>query len=284
MANLLQAIKTVVDNPISDLLSYYKGKNRINGIGDALEVFVKDIFADSLHETDESIKILKYSQVFSYLGNQNNPRDLILNQGDAVEVKKIESLNSGIHLNSSYPKSKLLSDSPMITKECRNSDGGNWQEKDLIYVIGVVRDSRLMRLWFISGDCYAADREVYERIRKKIATGIREIQDVEFSETKELGRINKIDPLGITYLRIRGMWGIENPVNVYDYLNIDFDINTRFQMIAIMTKNKYLSFSDTDRANLEIMSEPEFSIKDIEIQSPNNPAHLVSAKVLTYKN
>lgn len=45
------------------------------------------------------------------------------------------------------------------------------------------------------------------------------------------------------------MWGIENPVNVYDYLNIDFDINTRFQMIAIMTKNKYLSFSDTDRAN-----------------------------------
>ncbi|MBD0265570.1 MAG: NgoPII family restriction endonuclease, partial [Tolypothrix sp. Co-bin9] len=116
MANLLQAIKTVVNNPISDLLSYYKGKNRINGIGDALEVFVKDIFADSLHETDESIKVLKYSQVFSYLGNHNNPPDLILKQGDAVEVKKIESLNSGIHLNSSYPKSKLLSDSPMITK------------------------------------------------------------------------------------------------------------------------------------------------------------------------
>lgn len=33
----------------------------------------------------------------------------------------------------------------------------------------------------------------------------------------------------------------------------------------------------------ETMSEPEFSIKDIEIQSPNNPADLVSAKVLTYK-
>ena len=45
-----------------------------------------------------------------------------------------------------------------------------------------------------------------------------ELQDVEFSETNELGRVNKVDPLGITYLRIRGMWGIENPIKVFNYV------------------------------------------------------------------
>ena len=30
-----------------------------------------------------------------------------------------------------------------------------------------------------------------------------------FAETKELGRVNQVDPLGITNLRIRGMWQIE---------------------------------------------------------------------------
>lgn len=149
MANLLQAIKTVVNNPISNLLSHYKGKNRINNVGNALEVWVKDIFADTLNETDESKKVVRYSNVFSYIGNQNNPPDLMLKNGDAVEVKKIESVNSGIPLNSSYPKSKLSSDSPMITRNCRQCE--DWQEKDLIYIIGVVNNNALKRLWFICG-------------------------------------------------------------------------------------------------------------------------------------
>jgi len=281
MANLLQAIKTVVDNPISDLLSYYKGKNRINSVGDALEVFVKDIFADTLHESDESKKLVKYNQVFSYLGNQNNPPDLILRQGDAVEVKKIESLKSVIHLNSSYPKSKLFSNSLMITTACRDCE--DWQEKDLIYVIGVVNEKSLKRLWFIGGDCYAADREVYERIRNKMINGLKEIQDVEFSITKELGRVNKIDPLGITYLRIRGMWGIENPINVYDYIDIKYDPSAKFEMIAILKESKYLAFAVPDITHLECTSQPGFSIRGVNIKSPNNPAQLISAKIISYK-
>lgn len=281
MANLLQAIKTVVNNPISNLLSHYKGKNRINNVGDALEVWVKDIFADTLNETDESKKVVRYSNVFSYIGNQNNPPDLMLKNGDAVEVKKIESVNSGIPLNSSYPKSKLSSDSPMITRNCRQCE--DWQEKDLIYIIGVVNNNALKQLWFICGDCYAADKEVYERIRNKIANGLREIQDVEFSSTKELGRVNKIDPLGITYLRIRGMWGIENSISVYDYIDIQDEPNSKFEMIAIMKESKYLSFSIQDRTSFEAINRPGFSMSSANIKSPDNPAQLIPAKIVSYK-
>lgn len=37
-------------------------------------------------------------------------------------------------------------------------------------------------------------------------------------ESKELGHINKVDPLGVTYMRVRGMWGIDNPWKVFSYI------------------------------------------------------------------
>ncbi len=47
-----------------------------------------------------------------------------------------------------------------------------------------------------------------EKIQNKLVIGINELKDIEFSKTRELGRVNKVDPIGITYLRIRGKWGI----------------------------------------------------------------------------
>ena len=35
--------------------------------------------------------------------------------------------------------------------------------------------------------------------------------DLDLSETQELGRINKVDQLGVSSLRIRGMWIFQNP-------------------------------------------------------------------------
>ena len=34
----------------------------------------------------------KYSEVFSYLGNTSNPPDMIIKDGDAIEVKKLKDL------------------------------------------------------------------------------------------------------------------------------------------------------------------------------------------------
>ncbi len=279
MPNILEAIKVIFENSIPDIVSYYQGKNRINSVGDALECFVKDIFSDTLNENDLNLKNQRYSEAFSYIGNQNNPPDIILKNGDAIEVKKIESLKASIALNSSYPKSKLYSDEPMLTSSCRNCE--DWQEKDIIYAIGIIKGKKLKLLWLIYGDCYAADREVYKRIVNTINSGINEIKDVEFSETKELGRVNKVDPLGITYLRIRGMWGIQNPISVYDYLLENIDIDT-FKLIVIMKEEKYLSFPSGTRMFLEAISDKGFTIKNVNIKSPNNPAQLIPAKIINY--
>lgn len=281
MGNLLQAIYTATHNSIADVASFYRSKNKVNAVGDALEYFIKDIFANTLTETDEKKKNAAYEKTFSYFGNANNPPDLMLiNGGDAIEVKKIESENSQIALNSSYPSAKLFANSPMITSTCRNCD---WYERDLIYSIGSIKNNKLSLLWFVYGDCYAASREVYERIRNTIADGVISIPGVDFSKTKELGRVNKVDPLGITHLRIRGMWTIEHPNKAYRYLDIDYQANKTLRLFALIREAKYYSFPSEDINRLESSVNSNLSIRDVQIKLPDNPVKQVSAKLISYQ-
>jgi NgoPII restriction endonuclease len=122
MTNLIQAICTITTNKIPDVVSFYRNQNKINAAGDALELFVKDIFANTLNEKDEVKKAEIYENLFSYFGNANNPPDFIIKNGDAVEVKKLESETASIALNSSYPSAKLFANSPMITRACRECE------------------------------------------------------------------------------------------------------------------------------------------------------------------
>lgn len=195
MSNILRAIHTIVSNDIPDVVNFYRSKNKINAVGDALELFIKDTFANTLNETNELKKQEIYEQIFSYTGNANNPPDFMLASGDAVEVKKLNSETGQIALNSSYPTAKLYSNSPMITKACRDCE--QWTEQDLLYAIGSVNRKKLSLLWLVYGDCYAASQEVYQSMKHKIISGIKLTTGVEFSPTKELGRVNKVDPLGI---------------------------------------------------------------------------------------
>jgi hypothetical protein len=110
--NILIALCNLIENPITDLVSHYQGSNRANNLGDALETYIKDLFCGAVNQTDDSV----YGIFFSYLGNQNNPPDVIIKNGDAVEIKKIESLTSAIALNSPYPKDKLYADDSRITQ------------------------------------------------------------------------------------------------------------------------------------------------------------------------
>lgn len=287
MTNVLQAIANIINNPIPDLINYYKSQsnNKINALGDALEYYIKDAFANTIHEPELKKKKEKYDELFSWQGSQNNPPDLMIKNGDAVEVKKIGLSSHQIQLNSSYPKSKLFSDSLQIAKKCRTCE--TWTEKDLLYVIGVTskdkkdKEDKFKKLWLIYGNCYAASKEKYELIINQIAQGIEEIPDVNFSKTRELGKVNKIDPLDITNLRIRGMWLIKNPGKVYQHIR-GYKLNATFQMIAIMTESKYLSFPDEDRTTIESISVPGFSVNTQKIKSPDNPAILIPAKIITY--
>ena len=278
MSNILKAIINIVQNPIIDLVDYYQGRNRINNSGKALEDYIQDIFAGTLNEDDENKRLQRLEEIFSYQGNQNNPPDLILKDSDAIEVKKLQSKNSAIALNSSYPKAKLYASSPMITNACRTCE--EWEEKDIIYTIGYTNDNSLKSLWLIYGDCFCADKEIYERIKNTISDGINSIPDVEFAQTNELGKVKKVDPLGITDLRIRGMWHIKNPNKIFDYI-YEFDEEAKFQLISLMKLEKYSSMPTEDREILEQLEN--INIQDIKIKNPNNPIQLVDVKLITFK-
>jgi len=285
MTNLLEAILNIVNNNQLDLANYSKSRNKINAVGDSLELFIKDAFCNSFNVELANKEINIYPQYFSYIGNSSNPPDLILKNGDVIEVKKIESLKTAIALNSSYPKSKLFSTDPMITNACRTCEDA-WDAKDIVYAIGVVPklQNRLKLLWLVYGDYFAADKQIYERVRSGICNGINQIEGIEFAETNELARVNKVDPLGVTYLRVRGMWGIENPINIFNYIDVGYNDKDDFQIVVLMQEQKYLTFPAQVRQSLENLSNTiNLEIKDIQIKSPNNPAKLLKSKILIYR-
>jgi len=278
MSNILKAFINIVNNYHVSIESMKQGNNRANNMGEGLETYIKNIFAETTEEKDEQKILEKLSKIYSYQGNKNNPPDLMLKNSDAIEIKKIESKNRAIALNSSYPKAKLYANSPMITTTCRDCE--EWRVKDMLYAIGHVNQSVLKTLWLVYGDCFCANKEIYERIKNTISVRITTISDVEFTQTKELGKVKKVDPLGITDLRIRGMWHIDNPNKTFKYI-YSYDDTKDFQLICLMKKEKYASLLNDDRKLIESIKNIE--ITDIKIKNPNNPVQLIDAKLLVFK-
>lgn len=277
--NIIRAIINLVNKPVVELKEYAQSHNRANSMGGALEEYIKDIFADTVGEIDIKKRNRKISECFSYLGNQNNPPDSIIRGGDAIEVKKIESKNATLALNSSYPKAKIFASSEMITDACRNCE--QWDEKDIIYAVGVVNKNTLLNLCMVYGVDYAASECIYTRIKTVITEGINSIPDVEFAKTKELGRVNRVDPLGITYLRVRGMWGIENPMKVFEYI-YKRDESKKFNFMALINEDKYNTLEYTEELEQLVIDIEGLDIIDIEIKVPDNPAQLKKAKLIKF--
>lgn len=278
MTNILEAIYNIVNKRDFKIKALYSGRNRANGMGDALENYIKDAFANTFSIPNDIERLKIFNQKFSWLGTQNNPPDIMIKNGDAIEVKKTQSATTSLALNSSYPKADLRSTSTMITKECRDCE--NWSVKDLIYCVGHTTDTDLKSLWMVYGNIYAAKFETYERIKDTISKGIKTIPDVVFSETKELGRVNRVDPLGITNLRIRGMWQIENPRKVFSYLHTQS--NNKFELICIIPIVKYNSFPAESIKKIESLINSDFTITSTNVQDPNNPAKLVEVKLIKF--
>jgi len=278
MTNILEAIYNIVNHQDFEIKSLYSGRNRANNMGEALEYYIKDAFAGTFGVTDELIRMQSFNREFSWLGNQNHPPDIMINGGDAIEVKKTQSAKSDLALNSSYPKADIRSTSPMITNECRHCE--DWDIKDLIYCVGHTSDETLNSLWLVYGSIYAAKHETYQRIKNTISDGIGTIPDVEFAETKELGRVNRVDPLGITNLRIRGMWQIQNPRKVFDYLHQTTE--REFELVCIIPTVKYENFQEESRLKIEGLELEGFELTDVKVKDPNNPANLTDCKLVSF--
>lgn len=280
MSNILTAIKAIVENSNLEVVEDPEGviQNRANQMGAAFENYVKNAFADCLGQDDRTVEQAR-SQTFSYLGNVRNPPDAMLIGSDAIEIKKLESLGtSQLQLNSSYPKNKLYSDNPKICKACRECE--NWQEKDMLYVIGQVNQEELHNIFLVYGDLYCDSHEVYEKVEDSIKDGINSLDEVDLSETNELGRVNKVDHLEISELRIRGMWLIKSPFLHFDYLTKDI-LDYTFKLVALIPEDKYNSFSNVTEFE-SFCSENNVNIADKEVKDPQNPAKLINAKLITY--
>jgi hypothetical protein len=281
--NILRAILNIASFKNNNLKNYASTYLiRINAVGEQLEFYIKDALSSSF-KLPYSQKEAAYSKVFCYLGNQNHPPDMIVNKEDAYEIKKIKNPFSTLALNSSPPKDKLRCDDPRITSACRICETPAWKEKDLFYVIGNANKECIRSLFFIQGSCYAANHDIYDKIHQPIKKEVDSILDslgLEKGKTRELGKVKKVDPLGITELRIRGMWSIKNPLKIYEDI-CHFEDDDTFNLFALIKKEKYLSYPKEDIKELE--SNKEISVKDVKIKDPNNPAKLIEAKLISYK-
>ena len=278
MSNIIDAIINLVNYKSNSLLENTAGNNRANNSGDGLEEYVKDLFAGTFN-IDGAQRLEKISNTFSYLGNNSNPPDAMLREGDAIEVKKIESPNSALALNSSYPKNKLQANSPMISQACKDAE--IWNCKDIMYIVGFVQSNRLKQLSIVYGMDYCADESCYLRIKNTIKESVESIPSIEFAESRELGHINKVDPLGITYMRVRGMWGIENPWKVFSYV-YNRSFNKQFSFMCIINNEKWATLGNTLSLTRLAKVENNLTISDIRIKDPNNPAHLRDAKLISF--
>lgn len=64
MSNILNAIINMINDPQLELGNYYNSRHRANAEGDSLEEYVKDLFAGTLREENEQVRLQKYQKFF----------------------------------------------------------------------------------------------------------------------------------------------------------------------------------------------------------------------------
>ena len=280
--NILEMISNIMGHHEADLSAYTPSSDvRVVRVGEGLEGYIKDALAGSFGASIDE-KLRKHKKAFSWQGNQVNPPDITVWEnlgGDAFEIKKMRAALADLELNSSYPRDYLHSDDKMISAGCRAAE--NWSRKDMFYAIGHVPSSKIKCLTIIHGPCYAASRETYEKPRKLVVEGLKGgMHGIDLAQTRELGRINGVDPLRITDLRVRGMWMIRNPLVIFKEF---FSYNParpsmEFSLFAIVGAAKYASFSRASRKKVE--SKEALEVKDIRVTDPNNISKSIDAKLI----
>ena len=269
----------------------------INSVGAGFETFVKDILTGKFYGDDSSARESAYKEHFSYSGSQNKAIDAIVKMGDAFEIKKVElregqeRIDTKIALNNSYPKALLYPDDEKTLKMLRGIDGGNWEQKDIFYVIGGIgkKDHLIKQLYFVQGVCYSANRELYEvtfeSVRKAIENALNneEFSELEFKRTKELGRIYHVDPLKITDFRMRGMWELASPDSVFMDV-VPIDVSKKFNAYAIMEKSKFEELSNQyvlgENLGDSLTSDNSVEVTEGTIKNPSKLSESKQVKVV----
>ncbi len=281
MTNILQAIKHLIDGHDVLVGEVRESNNRANSLGEAFEVYIKNVFAGAFGLAGTMYQD-RISAVFSYQGSATKPPDLMLRGGDAIEIKKLQTRDSQIQLNSSFPKNKLHADDSRVSAEAKNSEP--WIEKDILYVIGNVDSkSKVVRsMWWVYGDCFCANASVYQSVSDKISSALTQIEDFDFSPTNEIARINGVDAQRFTDLRIRGMWLLKNPHKIFEEY-APFDKYAEFQLFVLMQEKKWQTFPSVDRDVIEKLAKSGIlEMTSEKVANPDNPAQSLDCRLIKF--
>jgi hypothetical protein len=281
--NILTAIKNISDFKTNNLREYFKDypPSQVKTVRQQIEYYVKNAISGTLNSKKNKKLADRYNGVFSYLGNKNKPPDMILQGGDAVVIKTIKTNRGSLTINNSPPKDRLMWNDPWIVENCRMIDGGQWNSKDLFYVIGWVENRRMKYLIFIQGSCFIPEEKIYTEKINDLQKNIHNYLESEGLETKRtigLGKVDGMDPLGITGLRIKGVWRIKNPLKVFPDI-MSLKKKQEFTLIGLMLKNKFDSFPKKDID--AIVNDRKIEIADVKIRDPNNSQKNLNAKLIS---
>ncbi|MBC8135791.1 MAG: NgoPII family restriction endonuclease [Fibrella sp.] len=247
MTNILTTFMSIAQNPI-------------NGEGDALDISLQNAFASIPPDTPRSQRIELLAASLVYLGNPTNPPDMMLRNGDAVQILRVPRDSLHLQLNSAYAMQKLYPTYPGLTSSARNCEP--WSERDMIYAIGVEESRRLTTLWMIYGDCFAPSNATFER---NSGDELR----IYSPETKAF------------YLPGRG--SITNPIRLltaaFNTQSVNFESEPR--LVAVMRAEKYLSLPEPDRTAIENASGIE--VHSVNLQNPEDTTQPLATKLLVLR-
>ena len=291
--NIIDAILTLIKRNNFDLVENDSAKDAKHN---DFKNYVKNIFSDSFH-LKNNISELKRSwyETFSFIGSQVETPDLMLRNGDAVEVKTIllrqndteESIPAKNILLSNVPPMKFLyQNAPLISDNCRYfMHRENIFRKDIIYVVGVVKEKRLCCLSMVYGRDYCAANDYYNKIRKdikKLYEKEKKIIHDNLETKKELARIMNFDPLGLTQVRLNANWYIANPWKAFNDI-YQLSTNATFDFFCIINWEKWATLGNTDELLWFSQRFPQLKILPVKIKNPDNTDELRNAVLITYR-
>lgn len=84
-------------------------------------------------------------------------------------------------------------------------------------------------------------------------------------------------------MRIRGMWLIQPPVKVFDYI-YQYDSELSFQVFLLIPEEKYLWFDTKTLTEIDnLVQRGILEKKKVKVKSPNNPVSLMMAICITLR-
>ena len=242
MTNILKAIQNLIVGHDVHVGEVRESNNRANSLGEAFEVYIKNVFAGAFGLTGTAYQEC-IGKAFSYQGSASKPPDLMIRGGDAIEIKKLQTRDSQIQLNSSFPKNKLHADDSRVSAEAKKAE--DWTEKDILYVVGNVdaKSKAVRSMWWIYGDC------LIDECANAIANRIFSSDTIKTNFEKD-GEV-VIENLGVggcLSLNLKAQWhltGFADSLrgNHAPFLNV------------IMREEKYFSFSESDRLAVESLAK-----------------------------